>query len=688
MVAATTVARRLAERPAYASPLGHVTFAGTANNFLSVPYSPDWNITEEGITATFRMRVPAWGSGSTGVLLAQFADSGAPRWDIRLTADGALQIITHDGVNPATTTTAVSSTVLQELPVDEWVDLAVVYIPDVDGNRHAHGFASPDGGASWNWLGSSTGGAADTVAPSTAPLTIAATATGSSPFSGDLQHVALYRGHGVDVIEQVDDDPIETIVPGGVELFKMTGAEPGRADVDEFLSASGHAVTVHRSGASPTTITPAVHRGVPLGVGDWRLVIERLRGAGAVVGVDKVDTGVVGSLVWEDLTPAWRGYSSTRGAQVPRGRPMVGEVFLTVDARSDPSLDPYFDYTNTRAGTIIRCGLVSLADHRADGWLPQWCGLVDSWSPTYVQGADRFADVTLVETLSVLAQIDDNALPSPVGAGERLVARADRLLSAAEWRFGLVSLFGPLFGEPSITLQSTDMAMNRSVELYLTADSTGGVIRSDVTGAALVTDRAADRPTRLADFSTFFGNATLAVTTADDDLDGDTVAIAYDRDSVITSTSPDALVNEHRYARAGGTEQVAVHKVSQGVFRSKRVRARGDLLCQLDAHALFVAWADNDREARTTLSIDAVTVTCTGKPGRYLPVAATDIGDLLLVFPQSADPEFAGTVLGEVRARTDEVRPLFGRVGWTTTFAADPVSIVGVPGALLDPAPR
>lgn len=665
---ATSTARKLQEKPVHTvAGTGHATFDGSSS--LTTPDSPALSITGDISIAT-RIIPTSWTSGLT--IVGKYAPGSS--WYLELTsALGAprLHLTWYEDGTPGTQHIAISN-VLSALMMNSgpvWV-AATLDVDNGEGWYEGRFWWSVDG-ASWTNMGVSSGPGATTIYDSTSPLTI------GEFFEGDISDVVLWNGIGAGG------------VPGGTEVFRLQGIDIPSASATTFPATSGQTVTVNGA-----TLVPTERRGMPTGSGDWRLVIERLGTTGAVVGVDEVGTAVVGSLQWEDITPYWRGYNARRGAQERLGRPMVGEITLTLDARNNDTFDPYIDAVNTRPGTVVRAGLVSATDPRCNGWLPRWTGLVETWPPTYVQGADVYAEVRLTETLSSITMIDDNALPGVVGAGEKVTARIDRLLTNAQWRFGLVSLFGPTFGEPNITLQSTDMALNRSAEVYLTADSTTSVVRSDVTGAVLVTDRANDRATRLGEFSTIdFGAGPIPVllmqklSDSTPNLPSSAWRVGYDHDSVVTDTSPIALVNDHRYGRVGGTQQVFQHKVSQGVFRTKRTRKRTDLLCQLDAQALYVAQADSDREARTTLDIAAVTITATGKAGRLLAVAAVDIGDLVWLYPPAAQG-WDGNVFGNVRSIIEDVRPLYGRVAWTTTYALDLSVIQGVPGAMLDPAPR
>ena len=456
--------------------------------------------------------------------------------------------------------------------------------------------------------------------------------------------------------------------------------------------------------------------GVHIGSGDWRLHVERLVGdaEGAVWdlsewAVDEADTNpdawVWASLEWESLNQWVRGIDWVRGGEQPNGRPRIGEITVTLGATPDDaaefaaSCDPWQNYANTRPGTILRAGLTSETDARADGWIPLWTGNVESWPPSYTgvrdsgYRADLVINVTLTETLARNARIDNNALGSPVGSGDTILDRVDRLLTDAEWQYGLVSLLDPV-GEPSTALQSTDMAANRLTELYLTADSSytagafggKGVVMSDVTGACLVTTGSTWRLSRLADFSSAFSGTLATIAFGHEDgSDGETWEIAYVPDSVETVNDPEGIVNDHRYTRVGGAQQTFDHPVSIGQFgRSQRVR--GDLIMSVDADALALAEIDNDREARTALRVDAVDIVATGRPMALLAVAAIDWGDNVLMYPPTG-ADFTGVGVGVVRTLTHRVTPLHsGGVHWTATYALDFVNFLNLPGSILPEA--
>lgn len=430
---------------------------------------------------------------------------------------------------------------------------------------------------------------------------------------------------------------------------------------------------------------PAAGRGYPIGAGDWRLVIERLVGTGSLWGASKWGTAKWGGGGWEDLSDEFRGMSWRRGSDEPVGRPRAGQITIDIGNVADV-LSPWENYPSTRPGTIMRAGLISATDTRADGWIPLWTGTVEDWPVTYIAArssghrADSYVRVTLTETMSMLATIDDNALGSPVGAGDRIVTRLARLLDNVRWKYGLLELWPPA-GEPTATLQSTDMAMNRAAECYVAADSTGTIVRSDVTGALVVTTIDQDRPTRLADFSSLFGIPMLGLV-GDDDTP---TQLWYDADSFVTANNRDAIRNDMRWARVGGTQQVVEHPISIGRF-GRRTDRRTDLQCQTDGQVLALAKAAVNLKARTALRVESVSVTSTGRPEAMLRVAAADVHDRVWAFPPTSKlVDLVGSSFGLIRSMDHQVRPLYGRLAWTTTYALDLENILNLPGAMLDP---
>lgn len=133
----------------------------------------------------------------------------------------------------------------------------------------------------------------------------------------------------------------------------------------------------------------------------------------------------------------------------------------------------------------------SLLPDSPDATVCQFTGIVESWvDETAGLGADGAVLVTAVETISTMAKVDENA-GSLVGNNDEPVERIQRLLDAAGWKYG--DVIDRFTYESTLTttdyeLQSTDLAVNRITELYLTADSVGAVVRSDRSGMPVLTN--------------------------------------------------------------------------------------------------------------------------------------------------------------------------------------------------------
>lgn len=236
---------------------------------------------------------------------------------------------------------------------------------------------------------------------------------------------------------------------------------------------------------------PVANRGVDVGFDGYRFCVEILLPStkNSLVGVARVGEGVVASWQWHDLTNRCRGVQWRRGGDEfgGRARTGVGTVTLAVDAFGDLSAwndSPRSSFAGLgslfRSGTVIRWGCRSATTLRANTWLPQFCGIVESWTTTTVGlRGDIYSTVTVVETTAALAKIDNNALPGLVGGGDTIVQRVQRLLDVARFPYPI----HVYHTTPSdIRLQSTDMSANRLGELYLSADSAMVDVRSDQRG--------------------------------------------------------------------------------------------------------------------------------------------------------------------------------------------------------------
>jgi len=447
---------------------------------------------------------------------------------------------------------------------------------------------------------------------------------------------------------------------------------------------------------------PAQDRGTPTGIGDWRLVVEILLPA---VQEDLWGVGIWGTsewntYAWQDITAYCRGLQWSRGSDEPYGRPRIGQLTVTLennDRRFDPwnPASPLGGASFFSPGTLIRVGVVSVADTRAGGWLPQFCGIVDAWQAglTDPTGADRYAEVAVYETLRDLSQIDANALVSPVGSGESSAARFARLLDAAGWRYGLLIEAQNVIpgGYP---LQSTDMSANRLSELYQVADSCDADFRTDRTGAAIVTNPeyigtvgAADpRYLPLVEFSESGSGAPLFGLLWFESTSGGTRFVPYQPDTFDSAPDDKNVVNDARFARVGGTQQVFEQDYSIGRY-GRRTLVRNDFLNTTDPAVALIAEYVTVRRGLNVLRVNAVTVeTSDIGTESALVVLAADVRSEVLAYPPDYDiaepdpPAIGGFVSGV----SHRVTPRNGsQVTWQTTFSIDTRTVFNIPGAQL-----
>lgn len=454
---------------------------------------------------------------------------------------------------------------------------------------------------------------------------------------------------------------------------------------------------------------PDTSRGVSTGIGDWRLSVEILLplDESGLWGVGAWDESTWNRLAWQDLTPWVRGLEWARGADEVYGRPRVGQLQVTLDS-TDDRFDPWNPspplgaVTYFAPGTIVRVGVRSATDTRARGWLPQITAIVDTWGVSYVAAnkADRFVDFVANETLRDLAQIDDNALGGLVGGGEDPVTRFERLLDAAGWRYGLLIEAQNLISAPgSYPLQSTDMANNRLAECYLVADSCDTYFRSDRTGAALVTNveyisvvgDADPDLVPLVEFS--YTSPEFAVIGFDwqarDAVSSSTFKfVPYRPDDFQSGNSDDAVVNDCRFTRVGGTQQV-FEQIASIERHGRRTLVRNDLIVNSDLVAAQIAQYTSIRRALNTLRVDGLTVDVTDHGETVgLVCMSADVGDNAYVFsPDGLESDTTPTrayITGFVRSMTHKVTPRnSGSLTWEATYGVDTRTVHNIPGAQL-----
>ena len=446
------------------------------------------------------------------------------------------------------------------------------------------------------------------------------------------------------------------------------------------------------------TTAPDTAAGIAIDLDDWRLSVEALLPATDAALWDVTDWDEVdwGQLAWVDITGDVRGIEWTRGADEYRGRPRIGIVTLTL-ASPDRKFDPWNPLTETAQagyfapGTIIRCGVQSATYTGVGLWIPQWTVIVDRWEQTSVGSEADFAvNIIGYETARDLAEVDDNALASAVGAGDTLNERMTRLLDAADWPYGYIESTQ----DSGIVLQSTDMADNRLAEIYRTADSTDHTVRSARDGRLMA--YTFDYPGAVSVSVWPLLDVSSIVLGVDDvpafgvsrSLSGgvDYQVVKYDYDTFRTYPTDEGMVNDARYARVGGTQQVAENADSIARF-GRRTQVRNDLLCTTDGAAANLAAYNVARKGANALRVASVDLTpwAWNDDSNYLAAIAADIGVLAFVYPPrstagTSDPYMFATL----STMTHRIRPRGPeRLQWDMSFGFDTRVIYNLPGQQL-----
>lgn len=473
---------------------------------------------------------------------------------------------------------------------------------------------------------------------------------------------------------------------------------------------------------------PATDRGVLIGHGDWKLVVEALLPSDgpSIWGVGVWGEAQWNVLAWQDLTPYVRGLEWTRGSDEPYGRPRVGDVtvtLLSIDNRWNPwnPTPPTGSPAYFSCGTIIRVGVRSASDTRASGWLPQITAIVDEWTPQYLgDGGDQYVDVLAVETLRDLATIDDNALPGVVGGGESPQDRFERLLDNADWKYGLKIEAQNIISTPSAyPMQSTDMADNRISECYLTADSCDVQFRTDRTGAALVTNIEYVGVVGAADAEMLplvdFGESATGFPRLGFDYfehahwSGDYWYLQYAQGGFETTNSDDSVINEARFARAGGTQQTFQQDASVQRY-GRRTMVRNDFVCNNDTVVAQQAQYMTIRRGLNTLRVNNMEIIVTAASERAaLTALAADVQSSCVVFSPDGgefvvdafgeivvdgdgNPTFTGAtrpyIFGYVASMTHKVTPgATDKLTWIASFGVDTRTVFNLPAAQLPATP-
>lgn len=328
--------------------------------------------------------------------------------------------------------------------------------------------------------------------------------------------------------------------------------------------------------------------------------------------------GIWNTVAWVDITQYVRGVEWFQGADELKGRPRAGVAEITLE--NEGGLFSLLDPTSTlndsvraidddtlsnyyfNPGTLVRVVAhnYNLSDSfpaANPSWQPLFTGVVEQWTQRIEHGGvEDYVTLTVVDTISQLARVDENALGSAEGLDDTVAQRIERLADAAGWPYGYNHLYGAenfatalgvhgTYGPSDIRLQSTDMALNRLQELYLTADSAGVNIRSGRDGKLLTLDRYYDYD------HPYWGSAFSVHVKVPDGYDTSSTNTAQVSNELVTVKSDDeAIYTEVNLSRAGGSQQSAEDTVLK--TRYGRINyTRNDLINRSDAMTAELAQA-------------------------------------------------------------------------------------------------
>lgn len=299
---------------------------------------------------------------------------------------------------------------------------------------------------------------------------------------------------------------------------------------------------------------PAMSGGVPMGshwqddyIG-WRFFIQvATTPAGSVLGTMTLGPAILGGPRWLDVTADCQGLSWTRGG-TPAQRPIAGELNLRLNNK--PNKYHPFQNTYFGPGTLLRVII-------SNGISMHYCftGLTQSWKEGSAGlAAYEWVDIVAWEPMFLLNEVNDNALLTPLGAGDTLAQRIDRLLTLAEWQFGT----DVLCACPG-TFQATNLGQVVATEVYLSVDSVDSVVWSGVDGRLHIRERR-------------FGTG----------VHWQFLRVFRDPDTTVFENNDDRLLSAINLARTGGSETLYTNVGLAGRYQ-KRTTKRDGLVTQAEA---------------------------------------------------------------------------------------------------------
>lgn len=359
------------------------------------------------------------------------------------------------------------------------------------------------------------------------------------------------------------------------------------------------------------------------------------------------DTSAFGpDVLWVDVSSYVRKVTTQRGFGREIGAWATGSATITLDNR-----DGRFDPDNL-SGPYVTSGVTQVRPWRpvriratyAGVTYDVFRGYILSWPETFPGMVDAEVTVTCVDEFGLIARFDGYEQP-PVGGGDYAGPRIHRILDNAGYAGGRNIDYG------LVTMQDTTLAQNALTEIKLTSDSEGGAVWAEANGEVTFENRhALIENTRSNTVQATFGDE-------DGELPYTDIAAEYDGD---------ALQNVVRYAREGGTVQVASDATSRALYGDQTQGSRSDLVCETDAQVLDLALYHlsirRDPEKRFT-SISLAPAATAHRDDLFPQVLGRRVRDLVRVNRRPAGrPDMSRDVYIQGVSHT------FDSVNWRTTF--------------------
>lgn len=407
--------------------------------------------------------------------------------------------------------------------------------------------------------------------------------------------------------------------------------------------------------------------------GVWLLVVEILEPA--------ADAAVWGAAVWNteewgddgdwrDISSSCTGIEWTDGTQSPVDRYRTATGLLTI-AAPEGELGPFSSLTAPffGEGTPLRIGLINLASPGVVGlWIPLFTGSVESITDPIegdALGQHTQLGVRIIGAAADLAAVTAPAVPAE-GAGEALIDRLTRLVTATGWRWPISVATIPAITTP--TFEATTLTGNRLAEINLTADSAGCWASTDPTGqmqALPFTAAWRQEATRPIDgYPYLIGERHELI--AHDVGHLEVVPIASGR----IWRDDSGTVSDTVFARTG--EGATAQSFRGGARGGDRVYSRADLICQTDANVAELAeleWLRRDASTlRAHVELDAAQA-----EDMFVLLASLRPGYQLDLWREFAlEPTRTGMVLRlGVHGLTHRVTPVVaGTCKWTASLDA------------------